>query len=50
VAIARYNAELMIKIAQQFGFTPGSRGRTWMIAGTPTSDLVELDENGLAAL
>jgi P27 family predicted phage terminase small subunit len=48
VSIANNNAEVVLRIAQQFGFTPGSRGRIWMVGSAPDSGRLELEENGLA--
>jgi P27 family predicted phage terminase small subunit len=43
VAIANKQAEIMMKIASEFGFTPASRGRLWMISNA-SSDLLELKD------
>jgi P27 family predicted phage terminase small subunit len=43
VAIANKQAEIMMKIASEFGFTPASRGRLWMISNA-CSDLLELKD------
>ena len=48
VSIAKNHAETMIKIAKEFGFTPHSRGRTWMVAAEPDAGLLELDVSDLA--
>ena len=32
VAIANRQAEIMMRIASEFGFTPASRGRLWMVS------------------
>jgi len=50
VSIAKNHAETMLKIAQQYGFTPASRGRAWMVAAEPDAGLLELDANGLAPM
>ena len=48
VAIANKQAEIMIKIASEFGFTPASRGRRWMMVTSTNSELLELEAMGLA--
>jgi len=48
VSIANNNAEVVLRIAQQFSFTPGSRGRIWMVGSAPDSGRLELEENGFA--
>jgi P27 family predicted phage terminase small subunit len=45
VAIANRQAEIMMRIASEFGFTPASRGRLWMVANDASKllDLEDLD-------
>jgi len=43
VAIANRQAEIMMRIASEFGFTPASRGRLWMVANG-VSKLLDLEE------
>ena len=50
VSIAKNHAETILKIAQQFGFTPASRGRAWMVASEPDAGLLELDALDLPKL
>jgi P27 family predicted phage terminase small subunit len=45
VAIANRQAEIMMRIASEFGFTPASRGRLWMVANG-VSKLLDLEELG----
>jgi P27 family predicted phage terminase small subunit len=42
VAIANRAADTMLKIAVEYGFTPASRGRRWMLVRDPVSDLLGL--------
>jgi P27 family predicted phage terminase small subunit len=42
VAIANRQAETMMRIASEFGFTPASRGRLWMLSNNST-DLLDLE-------
>jgi P27 family predicted phage terminase small subunit len=44
VAIANRAADTMLKIAVEYGFTPGSRGRRWMLVQNPVSGLLALDD------
>ena len=46
VAIANRQAEIMMRIASEFGFTQASRGRLWMVANGVSKllDLEELDD------
>jgi P27 family predicted phage terminase small subunit len=46
LAIANRQAEIMTRIAAEFGFTPASRGRLWMMSssGPKLVDLEELSE------
>src|ERR1700687_3455152 len=46
VAVANRQAEIMMRIASEFGFTPASRGRLWMVSNIPSGllDLEELDD------
>jgi P27 family predicted phage terminase small subunit len=46
VAIANRQAEIMMRIASEFGFTPASRGRLWMVSNIPSGllDLEDVDE------
>ena len=46
VAIANRAADTMLKIAVEYGFTPSSRGRRWMLVTGPNSGLPELDDLG----
>jgi P27 family predicted phage terminase small subunit len=41
VAIANRQAEIMMRIASEFGFTPASRGRLWMVSNIPSGLLDE---------
>jgi hypothetical protein len=50
VSSAKNHADTMIKVAQQYGFTPHSRGRTWMVAAEPDAGLLELDVLDLKTL
>ena len=43
VAIANRQAEIMLRIANDFGFTPASRGRLWMMSKSD-SKLLELGD------
>jgi P27 family predicted phage terminase small subunit len=43
LAIANRQAETMMRIASEFGFTPASRGRLWMVANSD-SKLLELED------
>ncbi len=45
VAIANRQAEIMMRIACEFGFTPASRGRLWMVANRD-STLLDVEELG----
>ena len=42
VSIANKQADLMMRIASEFGFTPASRGRRWMLNGE-SSGLLEMN-------
>src|SRR5262249_53753565 len=42
VAVANRQAEVMLRIASEFGVTPASRGRLWMIANSD-SELLDLE-------
>jgi P27 family predicted phage terminase small subunit len=42
VAIANKAADIMLKIAVEYGFTPASRGCRWMLVRDPVSDLLGL--------
>jgi P27 family predicted phage terminase small subunit len=46
VAIANRQAEIMMRIASEFGFTPASRGRLWMLSNVRTGllDLEDIDD------
>ena len=43
VAIANRQAEIMMRIASEFGFTPASRGRVWMVT-TGDRNLLDLED------
>ena len=43
VAIANRQAEIMMRIASEFGFTPASRGRLWMVSNI-SSGLLDLED------
>jgi P27 family predicted phage terminase small subunit len=43
VAIANRQAEIMMRVASEFGFTPGSRGRVWMVSNRD-GNLLDLEE------
>jgi|SRR5262245_31436571 len=45
VAVANRQADLMMRIASEFGFTPASRGRLWMVANGD-SELLDLEDLG----
>jgi hypothetical protein len=46
VAIANRQAEIMMRIASEFGFTPASRVRLWMVSNIPSGlwDLEDVDD------
>lgn len=46
VAIANRQAKIMMRIACEFGFTPASRGRLWMVSNNDRKllDLEYLDD------
>jgi len=44
VAIANKAADTMLKIAVEYGFTPSSRGRRWMLVKNPNSGLLGIDD------
>jgi P27 family predicted phage terminase small subunit len=44
VAIANRAADTMMKISVEYGFTPASRGRRWMLVQDPAFELLGLDD------
>jgi P27 family predicted phage terminase small subunit len=49
LSVLNKQAEIMMKISSEFGFTPASRGRRWMLE-TTSLELLDLDNIGSAGL